>query len=140
MPQIVMVLATTCTWLLFFNHIILRSVGLQLTADLQCSACAIAADVIHEELLHFIETTDVSSSLQDHIISGCRSIPKAAIVGKTGKREFIDFSKAMRKEDRGSKQMGLVNVRFGADVTSSLQQYCTTITQVCDLNECIYAD
>ena len=108
------------------------ALGLELTPDLRCSACAISAKVVEKQVTEFLARTSISTNAQFEasVRNACSAIPKVAVAGKVGKREFIDFNKAMRKEGRGSKDMSLVNVRFGNDVTSTLQIFCLESTSV----------
>jgi hypothetical protein len=117
--------------------------ALDLTPDLRCSACVVTADVVEAQIVALLEnqkqllslpqgqrTTSPAAALPLAVRDACRAIPKAAIAGKPGKREFLDFNRAMRREQRGSKETGLVDVQFTRDVTDALRRFCDTTTAV----------
>lgn len=108
--------------------------SIEFTRDLRCSACVVTTRVVEDAILQYLQDQDVrttnAGAASAATAAACAKIPRVAIAGKDGRREFIDFNKAMRQEQRGSKDMDLVNVKFTRDATTDLRSFCATAARV----------
>eukprot|EP00750_Incisomonas_marina_P002774 INCI12609.3.p1 GENE.INCI12609.3~~INCI12609.3.p1 ORF type:complete len:316 (+),score=56.23 INCI12609.3:103-1050(+) len=112
------------------------AVSLEFTPDLQCSACVITSNVIEDAVVEFVQQLNEGVDHRTRELdidvwarASCEKLPRVAIAGPESRREFIDFNKAMRKEQRGSKETALVNVKFTREVSAALRSFCAAAVQ-----------